>query len=140
MFDWFAARPTPEGTAVDRPTVPLTPAERDAFHSISEQIAGRSRMDPRLLARRAPSRTLASLRPSWSSLPLGIVLLVAGMAWTVGMLAVSVPASFAGVLAQAAGIGVVVRSQWHRFDALEQAWTDPGVRSRQVQDHRGPAR
>lgn len=132
MFDRFAARPTPEGTAVDRPTVPLTPAERDAFDRISEQIGGRSRLAPRSLP-------LPAWRPSLASLPLGILLLVAGMAWTVALLAVSVPASFVGVLAQAAGIAMVIRSRWMRLDALARAGAETGARARQVQDHRGPS-
>lgn len=132
MFDWFAARPTPEGTAVDRPTVPLTPAERDAFESISEQIGGRPRLTPRSLP-------VPAWRPSLASLPLGVLLVVAGMAWTVGLLPVSVPASFVGVLAQAAGIGMVIRSQWTRLDELARPGADTGARTRQVQDHRGPS-
>lgn len=107
MFDWFAARPGPGGGPMDRPTVPLTPAEREAFERISSTLQHQRRTRTRL----APLARLPRLLTALGLLPLGIVVLVLGAVWTVAWLAASVPAAFLGVLAQAGGIWLVVRSQ-----------------------------
>jgi hypothetical protein len=107
MFDWFAARPGPGGGPIDRPTVPLTPAEREAFERISSTLQHQHRTRTRL----APLARLPRLLTALGLLPVGLVVVVLGAVWTVAWLASSVPAAFLGVLVQAGGIWLVVSSQ-----------------------------
>jgi hypothetical protein len=133
MFDWFAARPEPEGAPpVDRPSVPLTAAEREAFESISDHLDDTAPATARL-------RRL-SFDPSWCTLPVGIVVLVAGMAWTILWLGTSVAVSFAGVVIQAVAAGIIVRSQRDRISAMTSGTTGTGASdpAGHPLQHRGP--
>jgi hypothetical protein len=108
MFHWFADRPPhSEQPMRDRPSIALTAEERQAFDSLSRELNGRSRV----LSTGDGSR--------WSSVPLalpfGILIVVASAAWTVAWLSVSVPVSFVGVLAMAAGMASIVEGQRFRL-------------------------
>lgn len=102
MFDWFAARaPRPEEPATDRPSIPLTSYEREAFAALSRELGRRPRRTDGWLAR---LRTLPAL-------PYGVVLALSGAVWCVAWLGVSVALSFLGVLLQGAGIALVIESR-----------------------------
>ena len=104
MFDWFAARPPrTEVTTRDRPSIPLTNDERLVFESLCRQVEPQRGGAGRVLTR------LRSLAGSGGLLA-GLALAVAGAVWCIAWLTVSVPLSFLGVLAQAAGLRLVIDS------------------------------
>lgn len=102
MFDWIAARPPrTEVPTRDRPSIPLTADERLVFESLCRQV------EP---GRGGASRAFARLRSlaGSSGLPAGLAVAFAGGLWCIAWLPVSVPVSFLGVLAQAAGLRLVI--------------------------------
>lgn len=108
MFHWFAARPPrSEQPTQDRPSIPLTPDEEEAFERLSREIG----------------RTRASLSSLHWAMPLGLVpaagLMVAGAVWSLAWLSVSVPLSFTGIIALAAGLAATIESQGLRLRPAE---------------------
>lgn len=102
MFDWFAARPpSSEQPTRDRPSIPLTSDEREAFERLSRDIGPKG---VSIASRRVPWLVPFRLVP-------GLVLMVAGAAWSLGWLSANVPLSFLGVLVLAAGLAATIESQ-----------------------------
>ena len=105
MFDWFAARPPRTEVPVrDRPSIPLTTDERAAFDELSRQAAA----DRNPVAR--VSAWVGSIG-GWGGLPAGLALVVGGGLWCIAWLSTSVVLSFLGVLAQAAGLRLVIEAE-----------------------------
>lgn len=102
MLDWFAARPPrSEQPPRDRPSIPLTAGERAEFDALSRQLDGRGGA---VSALSGASRWVRQL----GTLPVGALLVVAGAVWCIAWLSTNVVVSFAGVIAQAAGLRLVI--------------------------------
>lgn len=128
MFDWFAAQPPrPNEPVRDRPSIPLTDEEREAFNQLCRQV-GR---------RRAARATPGWWGSGWARLALGVVLVAVGSVWCIAWLRASVVASFTGVVVQALGFALVFSSEPVRLRPdgsgapLEASLPQPGAPRRQ---------